>query len=65
MNTQDIIALDKNTMNTFGDRLPVVFEYGHNQSNDKEGKAYTDFWRNSGKRTGLRPSHHIEAILTR
>ncbi|NLO82147.1 MAG: acetylornithine transaminase [Clostridiales bacterium] len=45
MNTQDIIALDKKYyMNTFGDRMQVVFEYGSNSTlYDKEGKAYTDF----------------------
>jgi acetylornithine aminotransferase/acetylornithine/N-succinyldiaminopimelate aminotransferase len=45
MDTQEIIALDKKYyMNTFGERLPVVFEYGRQSTlYDKEGKAYTDF----------------------
>lgn len=45
MNTQEIIALDKKYyMNVFGERLPVIFEYGRQSTlYDKEGKAYTDF----------------------
>lgn len=45
MDTQEIIALDrKYYMNTFGERLPVAFEYGSKCTlYDKEGRAYTDF----------------------
>ena len=45
MNTRDIISLDKKYyMNTFGNRIPVVFEYGHRSTlYDKEGNSYTDF----------------------
>ncbi|MBM7582155.1 acetylornithine aminotransferase/acetylornithine/N-succinyldiaminopimelate aminotransferase [Caldicoprobacter guelmensis] len=45
MDIQEIIALDKKYyMNTFGDRLPVAFEYGQQSTlYDKEGKAYIDF----------------------
>ncbi|MFO7153561.1 MAG: acetylornithine transaminase [Caldicoprobacter oshimai] len=45
MDTQKIIALDKKYyMNTFGERIPIVFEYGQQSTlYDKEGKAYTDF----------------------
>lgn len=45
MDIQGIIALDKKYyMNTFGQRLPVAFEYGKQSTlYDKEGKAYTDF----------------------
>ena len=67
MNTQDIIALDKKYyMNTFGDRLPVVFEYGHKSTlYDKEGKAYTDFLGGIAVNVlGYGHPNHIEAILT-
>jgi acetylornithine aminotransferase/acetylornithine/N-succinyldiaminopimelate aminotransferase len=45
MNTQEIIAMDKKYyMNTFGDRIPVVFEYGKGSTlYDKQGNAYIDF----------------------
>lgn len=43
--TNEIIDLDSNYyMNTFGKRIPVVFEYGRGSTlYDKEGRAYTDF----------------------
>ncbi len=45
MSISNIMELDqKYYMNTFGNRIPVVFEYGRGSTlYDKEGRAYTDF----------------------
>lgn len=45
MTIQEIVELDKKYyMNTFGDRLPVAFEYGKGSTlYDINGKAYIDF----------------------
>ncbi len=45
MNTHEIIRMDNRYyMNTFGERIPIVFEYGKRSTlYDKDGNAYTDF----------------------
>lgn len=46
MNLNEIIEMDKQYyMNTFGDRIPVCFQYGKGINLwDTEGKKYTDFF---------------------
>ena len=46
MQLQEVIAFDKHSyMNTFGDRLPVMFTHGRGMSlYTEEGKEYKDFF---------------------